>query len=159
MERIRRVAARMKKAREGQLALDKPEDLGLKVFKLATSNYKQWDADPAGLQDPDGLIRQAEMFNDPLVEGWQSENVLYEVALKEGYGLNVQVEATTVEGVQRISDPDKGQSFYLTLAAKIVLENLRPLDLKKDDLFICRDAALDDEAAANLALQCRLKTI
>lgn len=25
--------------------------------------------------------------------------------------------------------------------------------------FICRDVALDDEAAANLALQCRLKTI
>jgi adenine-specific DNA-methyltransferase len=31
--------------------------------------------------------------------------------------------------------------------------------LGKDDLFICRDIALDDELAANLALQCRLKTI
>ncbi|MBS4058913.1 MAG: site-specific DNA-methyltransferase, partial [Bacteroidetes bacterium] len=90
-ERIRRVVARAKKEREGQLALDKPIDLGFKVFKLATSNYKQWDADPAGLQDPTGLVRQAELFNDPLVAGWQSENVLYEVALKEGYGLNVLV--------------------------------------------------------------------
>jgi hypothetical protein len=26
-------------------------------------------------------------------------------------------------------------------------------------LFVCRDVALDDESAANLALQCRLKTI
>jgi hypothetical protein len=33
------------------------------------------------------------------------------------------------------------------------------LNLAKDDLFICRDVALDDEAAANLALQCRLETI
>ncbi|MBE3120170.1 MAG: hypothetical protein IMZ50_15630, partial [Candidatus Atribacteria bacterium] len=64
-----------------------------------------------------------------------------------------------IKGVQRVTDPDKGQSFYLTLAARIALEDLRPLDLKKDDLFICRDSALDDEAAANLALQCRLKTI
>jgi len=27
------------------------------------------------------------------------------------------------------------------------------------NLFICRDCALDDDTAANLALQCRLKTI
>jgi adenine-specific DNA-methyltransferase len=155
-ERIRRVVARMKKAREGQMPLDNPEDLGFKVFKLARSNYKQWD----GTQpDTDAYARQAELFADPLVAGWQPENVLYEVALKEGYGLNVQLEETAVKDVQRVTDPDKGQSFYLTLAGKIVLKDLHPLDLKKDDLFICRDAALDDEAAANLALQCRLKTI
>ncbi len=155
-ERIRRVMSRMKKEREGQLALDKPKGLGFKVFKLVPSNYKQWDgAQP----DAAAYARQAEMFADPLVEGWQPENVLFEVALKEGYGLNVQVETTQVKGIKRVTDPDKGQSFYLTLAAKIALKDLRPLDLKKDDLFICRDSALDDEAAANLALQCRLKTI
>lgn len=44
MERIRRIIARMKKEREGQLALDKPENLGFKVFKLAPSNYIQWNA-------------------------------------------------------------------------------------------------------------------
>ena len=155
-ERIRRVVMRMKKEREGQLALDKPEDLSFKVFKLAPSNYRQWD----GTQpDAAAYARQAELFADPLAEGWQPENVLYEVALKEGYGLNAQVEETAVKGVQRVTDLDKGQAFYLTLAGKIALNDLRPLDLKKDDLFICRDAALDDEAAANLALQCRLKTI
>jgi adenine-specific DNA-methyltransferase len=169
-ERIRRVVARMKKERdeaevhELPLQPNKPEDLGFKVFKLATSNYRQWD----GAQ-PDAAIytRQAEMFADPLVEGWQPENVLYEVALKEGYGLNIEVVSIPTPDVaavhelplHRVTDPDKGQSFYLTLAAKIALQDLRPLDLKKDDLFICRDAALDDEAAANLALQCRLKTI
>ncbi|MGD0751418.1 MAG: site-specific DNA-methyltransferase [Anaerolineales bacterium] len=155
-ERIRRVVARMKNDRAGQLALDKPEDLGFKVFKLAPSNYRQWDdAQP----DATAYTHQAEMFADPLISGWQPENVLYEVALKEGYGLNLTVEPTAVKGVQLVSDPDKGQSFYITLAAKIALEELRPLDLKKDNLFICRDTALDDEAAANLALQCRLKTI
>jgi adenine-specific DNA-methyltransferase len=151
----------MKKDREGQLALEKPEDLGFKVFKLAPSNYRQWDgAQP----DADAYARQAELFADPLVEGWQPENVLYEVALKEGYGLNVTIEPVGADGVRletifRVIDPDKGQSFCLTLAGKIALKDLRPLDLKKEDLFICRDTALDDEAAANLALQCRLKTI
>jgi len=36
---------------------------------------------------------------------------------------------------------------------------VKKLGLSKDELFVCRDVALDDEAAANLALQCRLKTI
>jgi adenine-specific DNA-methyltransferase len=36
---------------------------------------------------------------------------------------------------------------------------VKALGLKKDDLFICRDVALMDEQAANLALRCKLKTI
>ena len=99
------------------------------------------------------------MLADPLVKGWKEDDVLYEVALKEGYGLNVQVEETESKGVQKVSDTDKGQSFYLCLADKVKLKDLKSLNLKKDDSFICRDIALDDESAANLALQCRLKTI
>ena len=156
MERIRRVVARMKKEREGQMALDTPEDLGFKVFKLAESNFKAW----AGAEmEAEAYVRQAELFADPLVTGWKPENLLYEVAIKEGYGLNVQVEKTAVKSIQRVTDPDMGQSFYLCLAGKVALKDLRPLNLQADDLFICRDSALDDEATANLALQCRLKTI
>lgn len=31
--------------------------------------------------------------------------------------------------------------------------------LNKEDLFVCRDAALTDEMAVNLALQCKLKIL
>ena len=47
----------------------------------------------------------------------------------------------------------------LCLADEIRLEDLAGLGLGEEDLFVCRDVALDDEAAANLTLQCRLKTI
>jgi Mlc titration factor MtfA (ptsG expression regulator) len=57
------------------------------------------------------------------------------------------------------SASDLEQSFYICLDDKIRLDDLKPLNLAKTDLFICRDIALDDEAAANLALQYRLKTI
>ena len=156
-ERIRRVIKKMKKEREGQLQLDKPEDLGFKVFKLAESNYKQWDS--AEQKDSKAYAKQMELLADPLVKGWKEADVLYEVALKEGYGLNAQMEETDSKGVQEVTDPNKEQSFYLCLADKIKLKDLKSLNLKKDDLFICRDIALDDESAANLALQCRLKTI
>jgi len=159
-ERIRRVIKKMKKEREGQLKLEKPEDLGFKVFKLAESNYKQWDSNAGTIHEsPLQYAAQMQMFADPLVKGWKEEDVIYEVALKEGYGLNVVLEKTEVKGVQKVIDPDKAQSFYICLADKIKLKDLKPLNLNKDDLFICRDIALNDEAAANLSLQCRLKTI
>ena len=42
---------------------------------------------------------------------------------------------------------------------RVKAATVKALALKKEDLFICRDSALTDEQAANLALQCRLKTI
>jgi hypothetical protein len=58
-----------------------------------------------------------------------------------------------------VTDPDKELSYTITLVGKVALKALRPLDLKKDDLFICWDAAFDDEAVTNLALQYKSKTI
>lgn len=138
-ERIRRVIQKMKKEREGQLKLDKAEDLGFKVFKLRESNYKQWDAgDLTGLTEKNSGkkasagdlsvqdIKQMEMLADPLVKGWKEEDVLYEVALKEGYGLNIIREDLTgsgnLSGLYRVTDPDKEQGFYLCLADKIKLK-------------------------------------
>lgn len=156
-ERIRRVVAQMKKEHEGQMALDKSEDLGFKVFKMAASNFRQWSGEISG--DTQTYTDQMIMFSDPLKDGWNEENVIYEVALKEGYGLNIQIEQSPVDGVLKVSDTDKEQSFYISLAVLLHLEDLQSLNLKTDDLFICRDSALNDETAANLALQCRLKTI
>jgi len=163
-ERIRRVIARMKKEREGQLALDtreSPEDLGFKVFKLTPSNYRPWPtmAQPGS---PETYAAQMDMFADPLVSGWTPENVIYEVAIKEGYGLNcriTRVDEVRSNVVYRVTDADKEQTFLICLDDRIELAALKPLNLMADDLFICRDRALDDETAANLALQCRLKTI
>lgn len=156
-ERIRRVIKKMKKEREGQMQLDKPEDMGFKVFKLRESNYRQWDESEQ--KDPKAYAKQMEMLADPLVKGWKEEDVIYEVAIKEGFGLNIALEETETKGVQKVTDADKSQSFYISLADKVKSKELKSLNLKKDDLFICRDIALDDETAANLSLQCRLKTI
>jgi adenine-specific DNA-methyltransferase len=163
-ERIRRVIARMRQATAGQLPLETretPEDLGFKVFKLAPSNFRGW----AGVAAPEAgaYAQQMELFADPLVEGWTAEKVVAEVALKEaGFGLNYQVEAVAgVAGqtVYRVVDPDKGQTFHICLDARVRLEALKLLELGRDDLFVCRAGALDDETAANLALQCRLRII
>jgi len=163
-ERIRRVIAQMQEGEGGQLPLDlRPdEDLGFKVFKLAPSNLRPW----RGVEEdvPDAYAHQMELFRDPLVDGWTVENVIYEVALKEGYGLNCQISPLPLgegPGVRayRVTDPDRDQSFTICLDPHIDLADLSGLNLSTDDIFVCRDVALDDQAAANLALQCRLKTI
>ena len=135
-------------------------DLGCKMLRLNHSNFRQWD----GLEEKEPALysNQMELHVDPLRKGWKPENVIWEVAIKEGYSLTSRMEK--VSGAKnatvfRVTDPEKEQSFQICFDDKIKLANLKALHLKQDDLFICRDVALDDEAAANLALQCRLKTI
>lgn len=167
-ERIRRVIARLKEQNQGQLDFsdrETPMDLGFRVYKLAPSNYRSWsgvktegDEPPS----PEAYVEQMEMLIDTLAEGWTPEGVIAEVALKQaGFGLNYGVETIELQEqtVYRVTDPDREQAFYLCLDDTVRLEALKPLGLGRDMLFVCRASALDDETAANLALQCRLEVI
>lgn len=159
IERCRRVIALMTKERQGKLNLLPSEDLGLRVFKLTTSHFKAWLGSPG----TDAITYQGQLtlFRDPLVEGWQAEPVVWEISLKEGYPLHSRLTQANVAGhtVYRVENPDTGQQFHITLEASVTADLPRHLNLTPDDLFVCRDLALNDTTAANLALQCRLKTI
>ena len=162
-ERIRRVIAKMKKEKVGKFDLKNGngvEDLAFKVFKLAESNYKPWTGPEK--RDPDAYASQMAMYTDPFVPGWKPENVIWEVAIKEGYGLNSEIiHMTGIEenNVYHVTDPDKRQSFRICLDEVLKPIAIRALALGKNDLFICRDKAMTDDLVANLALQCRMKTI
>jgi len=137
-----------------------PEDLGFRVFKLGESNYRQWD----GVDERDGeaYADQMSLYTDLLKPGWIPEEVIWEVALKEGYSLSSLIEVLseiTGNQVWRLTDPDRGQSFYICLDDILKEETIQAMRLNKEDLFICRDAALTDEMAVNLALQCKLKIL
>ncbi|MGA2030958.1 MAG: site-specific DNA-methyltransferase [Thermoguttaceae bacterium] len=164
-ERIRRVIKKMKKEAKGRLDLgdrEKPEDLGFRVFKLAESHFRRWSGTEN--KDPKEWLKQMELFIDPLLPNWDTLNVIQEVALKEGYSLTSRIEQLPAKAVKnntiyRVTDVDRGQSFLICLDDKLKAATAKALDLKENDIFICRDVALTDELAANLALNCRLKTI
>ncbi len=162
-ERIRRVAKELASEKQGKLKLAEgaaPEDLGFRVFALAPSKYRPWQ-EPAA-RTGEAYAQTLEMFKDPLVSGWKPPQVIWEVAIKEGFGLTARVgklQTPKDREFFRVTDEDRKQSFIITLEDKVRLGDVRSLKLGRDDLFICRDVALDDEAAANLALQCRLETI
>ena len=147
-ERIRRVCQNM------------PAASGFRVFKLAESNYKN----EAELQTNESQIYLIALEGtlDPLQAGWQIEDVLYEIALKEGYPLDSTFEKVaelSTNTVYRLTDPNGVQTCHVCLDESLVAADIDKLGLTKDAVFICRDIALDDTLAANLALQCRLKTI
>ena len=162
-ERTRRIIANMRKDRDDQLRLNEEtidEDLGCKVFKLAPPNIQQWKPDVD--RDTETYAQELALFNDPLVLGWKPENVIWEVALREGFGLNTRFanrEIANGNRVYDVTDPDSGQKFIVCLYDEIRADFVKDCELNPESLLICRDIALDDSAAANLALQCRLKTI
>ncbi|MDB9468562.1 site-specific DNA-methyltransferase [Dolichospermum circinale] len=163
-ERIRRSIQKIKSSENGKLPLqnrETPEDLGFKVLKLSKSNYRQ-SAELPSDTETEAYIEQLELFNDPLVDGWKPENVIYEVMLKQGYSLTSRIEQVTeIESatIYKVTDEDKRQHFYISLDNQFHFETARTLKLTKNDLLICRDMAIDDTTAANLVLQCRLTTI
>jgi len=158
-ERVRRVIGRLK-GEPGSLARTEPEDLGFKVFKLAESHFTQWAGVPE--RTPEALQRQMRLIaDDPLHAGWTPANLLWEVAIKEGYGLNSTIaEVPGVSAtVYEVADAEKGQRFRACLEDAVPADIAKQLGLTADDLFVVRDLALDDTLASNLALQCRLKVI
>jgi adenine-specific DNA-methyltransferase len=161
-ERLRRAISLSEAKAGGELDVmgASEQDLGFRVFKLQPSNFRQWQ--PVDPDDSDCLVDQMGLFVDPLVDRWQAEDVLWEVAIKEGYALHSRVEQlddVAQNTVWRVTDPDKQQSFLICLDHEVQEATASGLRLSTDDLFICRDVALTDTLAANLALQCRLKTI
>ena len=156
-ERIRRVLANM----QGKDEFNGSDGFGVKVFKLTESNYRSWEGVPEN--DHESYVEQMHLLlEEPLVDGWVPENVIYEVALKEGYRLDSLIERVTGldrNTIFRVSDVDQEQAFYICLDEELFQDDIDKLGLTNDDLFVCRDKATDDTKAANLALQCRLKTI
>jgi adenine-specific DNA-methyltransferase len=163
-ERIGNVIASLKSSENGQTELKTRvhlDDLGFRLFKLAPSNFRVWQQLPPD-STADAYTKQLELFSDPLLEGFDPEDVIYEIALKEGFAPTSRIEnvpAVNDAIVYIVTDDDKGQKFYICLDDQLQLESLRSLNFTKDDLFICRGSAIDDTTAANLAVQCRLKLI
>ena len=70
-------------------------DLGFKVFKLSSSNFKIWRGDEI---TEENLAQQLEVFTNPVGEGSEEENMLYELMIKAGYQFTDKIE--------------KGNKFY-----------------------------------------------
>ena len=103
-----------------------------------------------------------DLFTSGIREGVNQADAATEVGIKEGFSLALHIvhrDEITSNTVMIVTDPEQQRSFQICLDDHINPATIESLRLNADDLFITRDSALTDELAANVALQCRLKTV
>ena len=150
---------RLRKGMEASAKTGGNAPTGFRAFRLADSSVRRWTGVEA--KDAEAYAEQLDAFADTLVDGWKPEDVIWEVALREGFALTSEIEKHEVEGqtIWRVTDSGREQSFHICLDDTLSVEAVRALGLTRENLFVCRDKALNDTLAANLALQCRLKVL
>jgi len=151
-ERIRRAGIKLRETPQSTNI-----DTGFRVYKLAETNYKAWEG--VKEQTIDDYLETVEEHLDPLKSGWIPEDLVYEVALKEGYPLTANIETLVTESNKVFKVSADENHFYICLDKEIQQTTIDQLNPDKETLLVVRDKALTDTQAANLALQCKLKTL
>lgn len=134
-ERVRRVIQKMNDEEAGQLALSEKQDRGFRVFKLAESNFKGWEASVP--KDSTTFVQQLEMHIDHIREGRSSEDILYEILFKSGFPLTTPVEKIEVESKYAYSVA--GGGMLICLEKDMTLESIRAMAELKPQRVICLD--------------------
>ena len=149
-ERIKHVIKRTEESAD--LVTKGARDLGFKSFLLAPSNFKQWRGD--GIDTPEQLAEQMQMFAKSEKEGAAVEDILYELLLKFGQELTTSIEPLEVVGGKVFAIHDRKMLFVLesfTEAMIVPLVEMKPREI------IAIDGVFNDSdmLKTNLDLQCR----
>jgi adenine-specific DNA-methyltransferase len=159
-ERIRRICKDIQKEQKEEDSFRHIKNLGFKIFHLEHSNFKSWESYES--QDSKQLEILFDHFETPLIDGWKQCDLLTEILLLEGYPLDSQViplDAFTDIKIQRVNSEFCLHELFVCLDETINEQTINHLDLKEQDIFVCLDTALSDEAKAQLADRCNLKVI
>ncbi len=135
-ERVRRVIQKMNVEEAGQLPLTNYHpDRGFRVFKLAESNFKAWDA--SAPKDVKSLAKQLELHVEHIRAGRTSEDILYEILFKSGFALTTPVEKIEVAGKSVYSVANG--SMLICLEKELTLEVIRAMAELKPQRVVCLD--------------------
>lgn len=130
-ERIRRVIKKIKEEKNNAL------DLGFKVFKLESSNFKIWD----GAQK-ENVAEQLEAFVNHINPKSSQDDILYELILKSGFSLTAKIETLELAS-KKVYSISEG-ALYICLEKEITKEVLQEIANKKPIKFICLDEGFQD---------------
>lgn len=154
-ERIRRVSAKIqrelddKKTAQAATIFGAEDsanldiDLGMKVFKLAPSNFSLWDA--SYTEDTNTI--QSRLFNhiDHIADTAGMDALVYELLLKSGYMLTCPMKTIDINGLKVYDIEDR--SILICLEKKITHELLLAMAELEPSRVICLDEAFTGEDA------------
>jgi adenine-specific DNA-methyltransferase len=148
-ERVRRVIKNLNDENAGKLDLDgaKNQDRGFRVFKLAESNFKPWNAETP--KDAETLSKQLELHVDHIRDGRTAGDLLYEILLKSGFPLTTPVESLALAG-KSVHSVARG-ALFICLERELTLELIRAMADKKPERVVCLDEGFagNDQLKAN----------
>jgi adenine-specific DNA-methyltransferase len=148
-ERVRLVVKKLNEEESSKLDLEgaKRQDRGFRVFKLAESNFKTWDADAP--KDAGALTTQLELHVEHVREDRNADDLLYEILLKSGFPLTTQVEKLDFAGKTIYSVA--GGALLICLERLLTLEAIRAIAAKKPERVVCLDGGFagNDQLKAN----------
>jgi len=158
-ERVRRVIQKLEAEDAGKLDLKggASPDCGFRVFKLAESNLKPWDAEAS--KDASGLAEQLELHIDHIQDDRSAEDILYELLLKSGFPLTTPVEKKTLAGKTVYSVA--GGALVICLERALSLELIRAIADERPERVVCLDEgfAENDQLKANAVQTFRTKGV
>ena len=159
-DRIRRVLEKLG-SQPALVMKEHNEDLGFKVLTLGPSNFRAW-RDYTGNSVGD-LQKQFDLFEEsPLADGWTPDGLLTEVLLIEGFPLDSTITPQTQweqNTVSCITSPACAHRLWTCFDETLHPNTVNGLALSDQDVFICRDSALDDNAKLRLSQNGTSKTI
>lgn len=140
-ERIRRVIQKIKKEiKDNRLPLfpDKNPtlDLGFKVFKLSSSNFKLWDTNAP--KEKEAIQKQLSLHVDHINPTSSQEDILYEILLKSGFPLMTKIEHITLAGKTVFSIAEG--AMLICLEKELTAEVIKAIAEKKPVRVVCLDA-------------------
>jgi adenine-specific DNA-methyltransferase len=146
-ERVRRVIKKLNDSETGKLPIDAPQDRGFRVFKLAPSNFKSWNAIVP--KDRKTLEHQLELHVDHILPSRDRQDILYEILLKSGFPLTAPTETLSLAGKQAFSIADG--ELLICLESELTLEVIRAIAARKPERVVCLDAGFagNDQLKAN----------
>lgn len=148
--RISRSIARLQT--NADLATPAPANIGFKSFLLTPSNFKQWRGD--GIDTPEQLAEQIQLFAKSEKEGAQVEDMLFELLLKFGQELTTPVETLEIAAGRVFAIHGRQMLFVLDTFAEAMIQPL--VDLKPREIIAIDGVFHDsDTLKTNLDLQCR----
>lgn len=135
LDRIKKVIKKIEKELEGKLELGKKQNLGFRKYTLDQSNFKIWRGD--SFENEEEVVKQMEIFTTPQRANAQTENILWELLIKNGVSLTERVHQLDLGDGQIIYYTDnKRHAFVLDKYTKAVQDKVLELQPKS---IICLD--------------------
>lgn len=154
LERIRKAGLKVQDSLGGSAL-----DVGFRAYKLVDSNFPKWNF--SSDVNPDDLKHQILLLGESSTPESQSDDLLTEILLKQGYSLTEKIATEKIGNLLIKSISDGILMAYLESSQKPTLNQFREILEKNPAKFICLEDVFagDDELKTNVVQECKSRKI